>query len=127
MFLLPEINLKLRPRILALKPGTRIVSNTFSMGEWEADEKATLNGADGCNATYCTALLWIVPARVAGAYTIPQGDLELKQEFQMLSGNLRTEGRTVVVEGKVRGEEVSFKAGGKEYRGRMNGGKLELR
>jgi precorrin-6B methylase 2 len=127
MFLLPEINLKLRPRILALKPGTRIVSNTFSMGEWEADEKASLTGADGCNATYCTALLWIVPARVAGAYTIPQGDLELKQEFQMLSGTLRTEGRTVAVEGKVRGEEVSFKAGGKEYRGRMNGGKLELR
>lgn len=127
MFLLPEINLKLRPRILGLKPGTRIVSNTFSMADWQADEKATLTDADGCTTTYCTALLWIVPARVAGAYTLPQGELVLKQEFQMLSGTLRTEGRTLVVAGKVRGEQVSFRAGGREYRGRMNGAKLELR
>ena len=127
MFLLPEINLKLRPRILGLKPGTRIVSNTFSMADWQADEKATLTDADGCTTTYCTSLLWIVPARVAGAYTLPQGELVLKQEFQMLSGTLRTEGRTLVVAGKVRGEQVSFRAGGREYRGRMNGAKLELR
>jgi precorrin-6B methylase 2 len=127
MFLLPEINLKLRPKILALKPGTRVVSNTFSMEEWKADESITLSDAQGCTASWCTALLWIVPARVAGSYTTPQGELVLKQEFQLLSGTLRTGGRTLAVDGKVRGEEISFRAGGREYRGRLNGRTLELR
>jgi len=127
MFLLPEINLKLRPKILALKPGTRVVSNTFSMEEWKADESITLSDAQGCTASWCTALLWIVPARVAGSYTTPQGELVLKQEFQLLSGTLRTGGRTLALDGKVRGEEISFRAGGREYRGRLNGRTLELR
>jgi precorrin-6B methylase 2 len=126
MFLLPEINLKLRPKILALKPGTRVVSNTFTMGEWKADETAELREEAGCSS-WCTALLWIVPARAAGRFTIPDGELVLKQEFQMLSGTLRAAGGPVTVEGQVRGQEISFKAGGKTYRGRMNGGKLELR
>ena len=127
MFLLPEINLKLRPKILALKPGTRVVSNTFSMEEWKADESITLSDAQGCTASWCTALLWIVPARVAGSYKTPQGELVLKQEFQLLSGTLRTGGRTLALDGKVRGEEISFRAGGREYRGRLNGRTLELR
>ena len=126
MFLLPEINLKLRPKILDLKPGTRVVSNTFTMEKWEADETATLGKDAGCSS-WCTALLWIVPARVAGFYDIPQGQLVLKQQFQMLSGTLQSEGKTFAVAGRVRGEAVSFRAGGREYRGRLNGGKLELR
>jgi precorrin-6B methylase 2 len=124
MFLLPEINLKLRPKILALKPGTRVVSNTFTMEKWEADETATV--AD-CATSWCTALLWIVPARVAGAYDTPQGKLVLKQQFQMLSGSLRNGEKTYALEGRVRGEEVSFRAGGRAYKGRMNGKQLELR
>jgi SAM-dependent methyltransferase len=124
MFLLPDINLKLRPKILDLKPGTRIVSNTFTMGDWKADETATVD--NGCSTSWCTALLWIVPARVAGNYKLPQGELALKQEFQMLSGTLRAEGKTVVVQGKVRGENVSFTAGGREYKGRMKGKQLVL-
>ena len=130
MFLLPEINLRLRPKILDLKPGTRIVSNTFTMGEWKADETAELGagGNGNCNQSWCTALLWIVPAKVGGTHKLPQGELQLKQEFQMLSGSLRTEGRTLAIaDGRVRGEEISFRAGGKEYRGRVNNGKLELR
>jgi len=127
MFLLPDINLKLRPKILRLKPGTRVVSNTFTMGDWTADETADLGEAAGCTVSWCTALLWIVPADVAGAYSTTQGELVLKQEFQMLSGTLRTEGNTLALKGKVRGEEITFKAGGREYRGRLNGGKLELR
>ena len=128
MFLLPEINVRLRPKILALKPGTRIVSNTFTMGDWQADETATLSPDAGCNTSWCTALLWIVPARVAGTHTLPQGELVLKQQYQMLSGTLHTGGKTFVVEGgKVRGEEVRFSAGGKTYRGKMNGKALELR
>src|SRR5688572_27785867 len=59
MFLLPDINLKLRPKILRLKPGTRIVSNTFTMGEWLADETAELSAGGGCGNSWCTALLWI--------------------------------------------------------------------
>jgi precorrin-6B methylase 2 len=126
MFLLPEINLKLRPRLLQLKPGTRIVSNTFTMADWQADETATLGEETGCSS-WCTALLWIVPARVAGSYTIDQGALVLRQEFQMLSGTLRSAYGPMPVEGRVRGEEIHFTAGGREYRGRVNGGRLLLR
>ena len=127
MFLLPDINLKLRPKILTLKPGTRIVSNSFTMGDWAADERFVITPEAGCNTSWCTALLWIVPAQVGGNHKLPQGELTLKQEFQMLSGSLRTGGQTYALQGKVRGEEVSFKAGGKDYRGRMNGKSLELR
>ena len=126
MFLLPDINLKLRPKILDLKPGTRIVSNTFTMGEWNADETATLGANAGCNESWCTALLWIVPARVAGTWKLPQGELTLKQQFQMLTGTLRTEGKTFALEGKVRGDEVAFTAGGREYHGKLNGKRLEV-
>jgi SAM-dependent methyltransferase len=125
MFLLPDINLKLRPKILGLKPGTRIVSNTFTMGDWEADETATVD--KDCNGSWCTALLWIVPAQVGGTHQLPEGELILKQSFQKLSGTLRTNGRTVPVEGRVRGEEIAFTAGGREYRARANGKRLELR
>ncbi len=126
MFLLPDINLKLRPKILALKPGTRIVSNSFNMGDWEADQTATLSTEAGCNASWCTALFWIVPARVAGTYRVPAGELTLKQTYQMLSGTLQAEGKIFAVEGKVRGEEITFTAGGRTYRGKMNGRSLEL-
>ena len=128
MFLLPSINLKLRPKILALRPGTRIASNTFDMEDWKPDEKVVLSSDAGCNTSWCTALLWIVPARVAGSYHLPQGDLVLKQEFQMLSGTLSSEGKTFALEdGRVRGEEISFRAGGREYHGKVNGKTLELR
>jgi precorrin-6B methylase 2 len=125
MFLLPGINLQLRPKILELKPGTRVVSNTFTMGEWKADQTFTVE--QGCETSWCTALLWIVPAQVAGSYRTPQGEVTLKQEFQLLHGTLRANGRTVPLEGRVRGEEVSFAAGGKTYRGKRNGKALELR
>lgn len=127
MFLLPSINLKLRPTILNLKPGTRVVSNTFGMDEWMPDDTATLYSVEsGCDS-WCTALMWIVPAKVAGKYSLPQGELELKQEFQMLSGTLATGGTTYALEGRVRGEALEFRAGGREYRGRLSGGKLVLR
>ena len=80
-----------------------------------------------CEGSWCTALFWIVPARVAGTHAIAQGELTLKQEFQMLSGTLRTEGKTFALEGKVRGDEVSFTAGGRKYQGRLNGKQLEVR
>jgi precorrin-6B methylase 2 len=125
-FLLPTINVQLRPKLLDLKPGTRIVSNTFRMDQWQPDASAVLDQDTGC-ASWCTALLWIVPARVAGHYALPQGEIELKQKFQMLSGTLRQNGVTYVLEGKVRGEALAFRAGGYEYRGRANGKTIELR
>jgi len=113
-----------------MKPGTRVVSNTFTMGEWKPDDTADLGagGNGNCNESWCTALLWIVPAKVAGTHKLPQGELTLKQDFQMLSGTFRTEGKTLAIaNGRMRGEEISFKAGGKDYRGRVNNGKLELK
>ena len=130
MFLLPEINLRLRPKILDMKPGTRVVSNTFTMGEWKADETADLGagGKGSCNESWCTALLWIVPAKVQGTHKLPQGELTLKQDFQMLSGTFKTDGKTLAIaNGRMKGEEISFRAGGKDYRGRFSNGKLELK
>jgi len=126
MFLLPSINLKLRPKLLALKPGTRIVSNTFNMGDWEPDETARLSAADGCDASWCTALLWIVPAQVGGTHKVAQGELTLTQTYQSLDGTLRAAGKTLPVAGKVLGEEVFLNANGRALRGRMNGTRLIL-
>ena len=123
MFLLPEINLKLRPRILDLKPGTRIVSNSFTMGEWTADETAALSG--GCTS-WCTALFWIVPAKAEGTWQLRQGDLTLKQDFQLISGTLRSGSNTMpITNGRLRGDQISFSAGGAQYTGRVNGNAIE--
>jgi hypothetical protein len=123
MFLLPDINIKLRPKILDLKPGTRIVSNTFTMGEWTADETATVN--EDCQS-YCTALLWIVPAKVGGTWQLPQGRLTLKQTFQTISGTIRSGNvSTPITNGRLRGDQISFTAGGAQYTGRVNGNVIE--
>lgn len=123
MFLLPSINAKLRPKILELKPGTRIVSNTFTMGDWAADK--TANVTEDCT-TYCTAYLWIVPAKVEGTWQLPQGELTLKQTFQMISGTLKSGGNTTLItNGKLHGDQVSFTAGGAQYTGRVRGGTID--
>lgn len=125
MFLLPQINLQLRPKLLALKPGTRVVSNTFTMEDWEPDEKADLT--DTCGTHYCSPMLWIVPAQVGGAHKLPSGgELVLEQKFQMLSGTLTRDGKKLPVTGRVHGTQVSFSAGGKEYRGVVKGKELVL-
>ncbi|HET7764721.1 MAG TPA: methyltransferase domain-containing protein [Burkholderiales bacterium] len=121
MFLLTDLNLRLRPTILALKPGTRIVSNTFRMGEWEPDQTAEL----GCD-TYCTAYLWIVPARVEGNWKSGQGELVLKQDFQKVSGTLKNGNVSAPISrGSLSGDQIHFLAGGSEYRGRVNGNSIE--
>jgi precorrin-6B methylase 2 len=126
MFLLPSLNIKLRPKILNLKPGTRIVSNSFTMDEWQAEETVTLGAETGCTS-FCTAYFWIVPAQVAGSYRTPQGEIKLTQRFQMLSGSLIVDNKTFPIQGRVRGEDITFTAGGREYRGRKNGKSLQLR
>ena len=126
MFLLPSINLKLRPKILGLKPGTRVVSNSFTMDTWEPDETARLTAEQGCNSGWCTAHYWIVPAAFGGNYKTPAGELTLKQTFQMLDGTLKTPSGVQEVKGKVRGEEALFTAGGKTYRARVKGTEITL-
>jgi len=121
MFLLSSINIKLRPKILDLKPGTRIVSNTFDMGEWKPDETATL---PGCNS-WCTAHLWIVPAKTEGTWKLPQGELTIKQSFQMINGTLKSANATTPVNGKLNGDQISFSAGSASYTGRVNGNAME--
>jgi precorrin-6B methylase 2 len=121
MFLLPSINIKLRPKILDLKPGTRIVSNSFDMEDWKADETATASGCDH----WCTAHLWIVPAKVGGTWKLPQGELNLKQTFQMISGTLRNGNVTTPISGKLNGDQISFTAGAAQYSGRVNGNAIE--
>jgi hypothetical protein len=124
MFLLPDINLRLRPKILNLKPGTRIVSNSFDMGEWKADE--TVNAGEGCT-NWCTAYLWIVPAKVEGTWKLPQGELKLKQTFQMVSGTLKNGGNTAQISnGKLNGDQISFTAGGTQYTGHVNGNAMDI-
>jgi Methyltransferase domain len=123
LFLLPDINIRLRPKILDLRPGTRIVSNTFTMGEWSPDGEETVK--DGCES-YCTALLWIVPAKVEGTWKMPQGELALKQTFQKVSGSLRLGNvSTPISNGKLNGNQISFTAGGSQYTGRVNGNNIE--
>ncbi|MGH9651009.1 MAG: class I SAM-dependent methyltransferase [Terriglobales bacterium] len=118
MFLLPDINLKLRPKILDLKPGTRIVSNSFTMGEWQQDRSVQATEGEGCQS-YCTAYLWIVPAKVEGTWKLPEGELTIKQSFQMITGTLRAAGKATAIKGRMSGDQISFKAGDAEYRGRV--------
>src|ERR687895_292668 len=69
MFLLPTINMQLRPKLLALKPGTRIASNSFTMEDWEADESVTVSE---CDSSWCTAHFWVVPAKVEGTWQLDE-------------------------------------------------------
>ena len=117
LFLLPELNVKLRPKILDMKPGTRVVSNSFTMGEWQADRTENVNEKAGCTA-YCTAYLWIVPAKVEGKWKLPDGELTLKQTFQKVSGAL---GSSNISNGTLRGDQISFSAGGAKYTAKVNG------
>jgi SAM-dependent methyltransferase len=115
MFLLPEINLKLRPKLLELKPGTRIVSNTFNMAEWEADIEATTE--ENWNS-WNTAYLWIVPAKAGGKWKLGNGELNLTQEFQFVRGTLNSGGKSYdVLDGRVNGDSISFKINNDKYSG----------
>jgi hypothetical protein len=118
MFLLPQINLKLRPKLLDMKPGTRIVSNSFTMDDWTADGTASLES--GCT-TWCTAYLWIVPAKVAGKWKLKDGELILNQQFQTITGTLAVNGQNTSIVGRLKGAQISFTADGTEYSGSVIG------
>jgi len=119
MFLLPEINLKLRPRLLDLKPGTRIVSNTFTMGEWQSDIETTTE--ENWNS-WNTAHLWIVPAKVEGKWKLGDDELNFSQEFQFINGTLNSGGKAYTISGgRLRGNSITFTADGTRYSGQVNG------
>jgi len=117
LFLLPDINEKLRPKLLDLKPGTRVISNSFDMGDWQADAKAT---SEGCNS-WCTVLSWVVPAKVEGSWTLGQDTLALTQRYQTISGAL---GTTPITAGTLKGDAISFTVGSRTYTGRVSGDRM---
>ena len=123
LFLLPNLNIRLRPTLLNMKPGTRVVSNSFQMGEWAADD--SINAGGDCTS-WCTASMWIIPAKVEGTWKLASGELALKQEFQMLSGTLKSGSVTSVIsDAKMTGDQIAFTANGRQYTGRVNGSTME--
>ena len=118
MFLLQALNLKLRPTILDMKPGTRIVSTEFGMGDWYPDQTTILTGSDiGWN----TAHFWIVPAQIDGTWQFDDGQINFIQNFQNVTGTLTTMGKNVELTGKLTGDTISFTAEGTEYTGTVSG------
>ena len=119
LFLLPSNLMQLRDKIFNLPPGTRVVLNTFGIQDWTPDEQVTL---ENCSS-WCTVMLNIVPAKVAGTWRLAQGgELTLAQEYQMISGTMKTaDGRSLPVNGRLRGTELTVTAGGQEYRARVDG------
>ena len=107
MYLLTEVNIRLRPRVLSiLKPGTRVVSHDFDMAEWEPDDIASMD-------SFRHVYLWIVPAKVGGSWEVSVGDakyqLKLDQAFQRLTGELQLGGQTFPVStGYLNGENIDF-------------------
>jgi hypothetical protein len=138
LYLLPRLNVQLRPKLFAeLKPGSRIVSHAFDMGDWQADSVQSLTGR--------TVYYWVMPAKVDGTWTLtaPVGgsartyELKLEQTYQRLTGTASAGGRTLSVEGaRVMGDSVMFTlndtAGGTgagaqhrmRFAGRLTGGTL---
>ncbi len=119
MFLLPSINTRLRPKILEMKPGTRIVSNSFDMGDWTADDSAQVT--ENCQS-YCRVFHWVVPAKVEGAWKIGSDDLKLEQKYQMLTGTLKGQ---PIGDGKMSGNQINFTAGNVQYTGYVIGKMIE--
>jgi SAM-dependent methyltransferase len=116
LYLLPDVNLRLRPRLLTeLRPGSRIVSHAFDMGDWRPEAEDRLDGR--------RIYLWIVPAIAGGSWALTDADggqyaLEIEQRFQEVSGTLTGGGQVLALEEAVlRGTMLRFTAGGRVYAG----------
>lgn len=122
LFLLTQLNLKLRPILLDMKPGTRVLSNTFDMGDWTADDK--INAGGDCTS-WCTAYKWVIPAKVGGTWRVGEAELKLTQKYQMLSGDMTMNGKaTPISNAKMDGTKITFTAGGQTYTGDVTDGKM---
>lgn len=127
MYLLPGLNMKLRPQLLSMRPGTRVVSHSFSMEDWEPDEISSLDGR--------RAYFWVVPANVQGAWTLDaageKSELDLEQNFQRILGHVTLGAlHAGLREPRLRGFHVAFAyvdAAGvrREFTGTVTGGKME--
>jgi SAM-dependent methyltransferase len=131
MYLLPAINIKLRPKILDMRPGTRVVSHAFNMEDWQPDQTATVEGRD--------AYLWIVPAKVGGNWTLsmPAGSgteswqLALEQKFQRINGDAKLGDKSsALTDSQLRGTDIRFSfldASGvkRQFSGRVQGNRME--
>ena len=127
LYLLPALNMKLRPQLLSMRPGTRIVSHSFSMEDWEADEISTLDGR--------RAYFWIVPANVMGGWNLEAGgqrqEMTLEQTFQKVSGTLALGPiHAGLRDVKLRGTSISFayvdqNKVRRDFTGRIDGAKME--
>ena len=123
LFLLTQNMDKMVPNFLKMRPGSRIVVNGFTITNWEIDETHRAQGDCG---NWCTVHLYVVPANVTGAWRIGQAELILDQRFQILSGTLNVGGKSVPVEnGRLRGAEIVFTAGGTTYTGRVDGDAMQ--
>jgi hypothetical protein len=122
LFLTPEMNIRLRPKLLALKAGARIVANTFAIGDWNPDQSFTTS--DNCEK-FCSGRLWVVPAKVAGVWKLPQGELVIKQNYQSFSGRLTSASGAVPISGRIRGDQIAFAAGATQYTGKVDGAVIE--
>lgn len=119
LFLLTENLNTLVSKFLNLNPGSRIVVNGFEIDDWKADETGR---ADGECGSWCTAYLYIVPARVAGTWHLPPGRLALEQKFQEITGTLSSGGTSApITNGRLRGNRISFTVGGTDYVGHVDG------
>jgi SAM-dependent methyltransferase len=119
LFLLPHNLEKLRDKFFALDAGTRIVANTFAIPGWVVDQTEKIEG--DC-MSWCTSLLYIVPAKVQGKWRLPDGELALQQDYQTVQGSLTSgRGAATVEGGNVHGDQIKFRIGAVEYSGRVNG------
>ncbi|MFP4072136.1 MAG: SAM-dependent methyltransferase [Desulfovibrionales bacterium] len=128
LYLLPAVNLELRPKLLSdLRPGSRVVSHDFDMGEWEADEHANVDWSSD-------VFYWVVPANVSGIWRLEDGEqeyeLEMEQEFQKVTGALTESYRTSPLRDVVvNGDRIEFvldgPAGEVNYRGRVDGDRIQ--
>jgi hypothetical protein len=126
MYLLPSLNVKLRPTILNMKPGTRVVSHAFTMGDWDPDETATPEGRQ--------VFLWIVPAKAGGTWTLQSGgqsaELSLQQTYQKLKGTLASGGASLsLIDARLNGDQMRFsvldKSGERrDYTGKVEGSRI---
>jgi len=124
LYLLPENLDRLLPRLQALRPGTRIVANTFGFTDWDPDAQERVR-AELCT-DWCDALLWVVPARVAGIWTLDSGErLTLTQLHQILHGEWSSGRDTVPIsQARVRGTAVGFSVGERRFEGQWSEGTM---
>ena len=123
LFLLQDLNLRLRPKILDMNPGVRVVSNTFDMDDWKPEQRIKIS--EGCTR-YCTAFFWIVPAKLEGRWKMSGGEFALKQKYQMLSGTMKFGNESAAIKaGKITGQQIALSVGNTSYTGLVQGNTIE--